>query len=89
MQPACLQRAGGLPVSMTPPMRKMTCSGRAIWAGVTQIFEDEAGSKAALPSTEPRDELVSALVELRASLNSPVLWAPPLLPRIGGRYGRS
>ena len=48
------------------------------WAGVTQIFEDEARSKAALPSTEPRDELASALVELRASLKSPVLRARPL-----------
>ena len=48
------------------------------WAGVTQIFEDEARNKAALPSTEPRDELASALLELRASLNSPVLLTRPI-----------
>ena len=47
------------------------------WAGVTKIFEYEARSKA-LPSTGPRDELVSALAELRASLNSPVLLARPI-----------
>ena len=48
------------------------------WAGVTQIFEDDARSEAELPSDEPRDELASALVELRASLNSPLLWARPV-----------
>ena len=56
----------------------MPCSGHAIGPWITQIFEDEARSKAALYSKEPREELASALVELRASLNSPVLWARPV-----------
>ncbi len=48
------------------------------WAGITQILEDEARGKAAVYSKQPREELDSALVELRASLNGPILCARPV-----------
>ena len=43
------------------------------WAGITQILEDEARGKAAVNSKQPGEELASAVVELRASLNGPIL----------------
>lgn len=48
------------------------------WAGITQILEDEARGKAAVNSKQPGEELASAVVELRASLNGPILCARPV-----------
>jgi hypothetical protein len=54
------------------------------WAGVTQLLESEARRKALAYPKEPRDELAESLVELRASLNSPVLRTGPIADQLAG-----
>ena len=54
------------------------------WVGVTQLLENEARSKGPANPKEPRDDLASSLVELRASLNSPVLWTGPIADQLVG-----
>ena len=53
------------------------------WAGVTQISSRmRPGVRRRYLSKEPRDELASSLVELRASLNSPVLRTGPIADQL-------
>ncbi len=54
------------------------------WAGVMRLLDAEARSNATPYSKEPRDQLASSMVRLRASLNSPILWTGPIADQLIG-----
>ena len=83
-EPAWRPPADGLQDSRTPPIPRIPCSGRAIGLESRSSSRTEARSKASPYSKEPRDELASSVVELRASLNSPILRTGPIADQLVG-----
>ena len=65
-------------------MRRMPCFGRAIGRESRGSSRVRPGVRRLHIQSEPSDELASSLVELRASLKSPVLRTGPIADQLVG-----